>query len=51
MPESREIIEMNIDRYRKLLIGPLDNQTRASVEQLLADAVSRLALAATPRIS
>lgn len=42
MMEAPEIIRMNVDRYRLLLGGSLTDEQRASIEQLLADALRRL---------
>jgi hypothetical protein len=43
MLEEPCIIQMNIDRYRAMLRGPLATRQRTSIEQLLAEANSQLA--------
>lgn len=40
---AREIAELNIDHYRKLLQTRLDEQTRGTVEQLLNAELKKLA--------
>ena len=42
MMEDPDIIQMNIDRYREMLDVPLDDDTRARVEQLLGEAGASL---------
>ena len=39
----REIAELNVAHYSKLLRTPLDEQTRAIVERLLAEEQTKLA--------
>ena len=45
MMEHPDIIQMNVDRYRAMLAVPLDDDTRARVEQLLGEATWQLAQA------
>jgi len=40
---QREIAELNITHYLKLLQTPLDDATRATVERLLAEEKAKLA--------
>lgn len=40
--EDPSIIRLNIERFSKLLRGPLDSDTRRIVEQLLAEARAAL---------
>ncbi|HVX77962.1 MAG TPA: hypothetical protein VHB49_17645 [Bradyrhizobium sp.] len=40
---AREIIELNIEHYRKLLQTALDEQTRKTVEKLLEAEKAKLA--------
>jgi hypothetical protein len=42
MMEHPDIIQMNVDRYRAMLDAPLDDETRARVEQLLGEATYQL---------
>jgi hypothetical protein len=48
MIEAPEIIQMNIERYRAMLANRLADDKRASVERLLAEALSRLVRATSP---
>jgi hypothetical protein len=45
MYEDPRIIQMNIDRYRAMLDIDFNSENRARIEQLLREAISRLALA------
>ena len=48
MLEAPGIIQMNIDRYRVLLQGPLASEQRTSIELLLAEALRQLSRAVDP---
>ncbi|WP_297300324.1 hypothetical protein [uncultured Methylovirgula sp.] len=45
----RQIAELNIRHYKQILKTPLDDETRATVERLLASEESKLADLAAPR--
>jgi hypothetical protein len=48
MLEEPGIIQMNIDRYRALLQGPLASEQRTSIQRLLAEALHHLPRAVDP---
>jgi hypothetical protein len=50
MKEAPDTIQLNIDRYPAILGRPIAEQRRVSVEQLLAEAISRLARATHPGV-
>lgn len=48
MMEASDIIRMNIDRYRTILVRPLADEQCAGIEQLLAEAIHQLGRATDP---
>jgi hypothetical protein len=44
MEDDPDILKMNIAHYREMLKRNLDNETRSTVQQLLAQALERLAM-------
>jgi hypothetical protein len=44
MEDDPEILKMNVAHYREMLKRNLDNETRSTVQQLLAQALERLAM-------
>lgn len=45
----REIAELNIEHFTRLLETPLDDQTRQTVERLLAEEKAKLAALSDPK--